>query len=62
MLVAWAEQAQKYRSGEISKEQYDEWRHHYPKYDTIQLWAKAPSQELSNALVEQFKDYLKTDD
>ena len=29
--------------------------YHYPKYDTIQLWAKAPSQELSNALVEQFQ-------
>lgn len=31
MLAVWAEQAQKYRSGEISKEQYDEWRYTYPE-------------------------------
>ena len=62
MLAAWAEQAQKYRSGEISKEQYDEWRHHYPKYDTTQRWTKVPSQELSAAVVKQFKEQLKTED
>ena len=62
MLVAWAEQAQKYRSGEISKEQYDAWRYTYPEKDTTQHWAKVPSQELINALVEQFKEQLKTED
>lgn len=59
MLTAWAEQAEKYRNGEISKEQYDEWRYTYPKIDTTQTWAKVPSQELSDALVEAFKDKLK---
>ena len=59
MLAAWAEQAEKYRSGEISKEQYDEWRYTYPEKDTTQRWAKVPSQELSDALVEAFKDKLK---
>ena len=59
MLTAWAEQAEKYRSGEISKEQYDEWRYTYPETDTTQHWAKVPSQELSDALVEAFKDKLK---
>lgn len=59
MLAAWAEQAEKYRSGEISKEQYDEWRYTYPEQDTTQHWAKVPSQELSDALVEAFKDKLK---
>ena len=59
MLNAWAEQAEKYRSGEISKEQYDEWRYTYPEKDTTQHWAKVPSQELSDALVEAFKDKLK---
>lgn len=29
MLSAWAEQADKYRNGEISKEQYDGWRYEY---------------------------------
>ncbi len=60
MLAAWAEQAEKYRSGDISREQYDEWRYTYPKYDdSFQHWAKVPSQELSDALVEAFKDKLK---
>lgn len=59
MLYAWKEQADKLNAKEIDKEQYDQWRYHYPKYDTTQLWAKVPSQELSDALAEQFKDQLK---
>lgn len=59
MLSAWAEQAEKYKSGEITKEEYDQWRYNYPKYDTTQNWVKLPSQELSDVLVEQFKDRLK---
>lgn len=59
MLTTWAEQAEKYRNGEISKEQYDEWRYTYPEKDTTQHWAKVPSQELSDAFVEAFKDKLK---
>ena len=47
---------------EISKDKYDEWRYHYPEFDTTQIWAKVPSQELSAAMVEAFKDKLKTDD
>lgn len=61
MLYAWKEQADKLSAKEIDREQYDQWRYHYPKYDTTQLWAKIPSQELSDALAEQFKDQLKTD-
>lgn len=59
MLTAWQEQSVKLATGEISKEDYDRWRYYYPKYDTTQMWAKVPSQELSDALVEQFKDKLK---
>ena len=59
MLAAWAEQAEKYRNGEITKEQYDEWRYTYPKLDTAQTWVKVPSQERSDAMVEAFKDKLK---
>ena len=40
------------RSGEITQEEYDRWRHYYPEYDKSQRWAKVPSQELSDALVE----------
>lgn len=61
MLYAWKEQADKLSAEEISREEYDRWRYHYPKYDTTQLWAKVPSQELSDALAEAFKDKLKND-
>ncbi|HCR06857.1 MAG TPA: transcriptional regulator, partial [Ruminococcaceae bacterium] len=27
------------------------WRYHYPEFDTTQIWAKVPSQALSDALV-----------
>ena len=55
MLAAWAEQAKKLRRGEISPEEYDRWRRHYPEFDTTQRWAKVPSQELSDHLVDAFK-------
>ncbi len=58
MLCAWKEQADKLFSEEISREDYDNWRYHYPKFDATQNWAKVPSQELSDALVEAFKDHL----
>ena len=44
---------------EINREEYDNWRYPYPEFDTTQRWAKVPSQELSDALVEAFKDHLK---
>ena len=59
MLTAWKEQAERLRNGEISKEDYDKWRYYYPKYDTTQIWAKVPSQELSDALAEALGDKLK---
>lgn len=31
LLKPWAEQSIKYRSGEITKEEYDEWRYTYPE-------------------------------
>jgi len=31
MFSAWKEQAEKYKNGEITKEEYDHWRYNYPK-------------------------------
>ena len=59
MLSAWADQSDKLRKGEISKDQYDRWRYTFPAEDTTQLWAKVPSQELSDMLVDAFKKKLK---
>ena len=56
MLFAWLEQAKKLEAEEITKEEYDQWRYRYPEYDTYRRWAKIPSQELSDALVEALKD------
>ena len=52
MLCSWREIAAKLESGEITKEQYDAWRYHYPRLDTSRIWAKVPSQELSDALIQ----------
>lgn len=59
MLSAWADQAEKLKNGEISKDQYDRWRYCFPEFDTTQRWAKVPSQELSDMLMEAFKKNLK---
>ena len=51
IVNACKEQADKLSSEEFSKDKYDEWRYHYPEFDTTQIWAKVPSQALSDALV-----------
>ena len=61
MLTAWVQQTEKLRSGEINREDYDKWRYNYPKYDETSGYVKVPSQQLSDAMVEAFKDRLKAD-
>ena len=45
MFSAWAEQTKKLKTGEITKEEYDRWRYHYPELDTGNF-VKVPSAEL----------------
>ena len=59
MLNAWAEQSEKYHNGDINRDEYDKWRYNYPKYDEASGFVKVPSQQLSDAMVEEFKDRLK---
>ena len=61
MLNAWAEQAEKYHNGDISREDYDKWRYNYPKYDETSGYVKVPSQGLSDEMIEAFKNRLKND-
>ena len=61
MLTAWAQQAEKLRNGDISREDYDKWRYNYPKYDENSGYVKVPSQGLSDKMIEAFKDRLKND-
>ena len=46
MLWTWREQAAKLEAGEISQEEYDSWRYHYPEYDNSQVRAKMPPEGL----------------
>ena len=55
------EQAEKYRNGEINREDYDKWRYNYPKYDEASGDVKVPSQQLSDVMLKAFKDRLKDD-
>ena len=55
MLNAWAEQAEKYHNGDISREDYDKWRYNYPKYDENSGYVKVPSQGLSDMLINALK-------
>ena len=57
MLWTWREQAAKLEADEISKEEYDRWRYHYPEFDATEHWHKAtPSQGLSDILVTSLTD------
>ena len=60
MLDAWNTEMTKLKNKEITQEEYDCWRYHYPKYDTSGKFRKVgPSQELSDYLVKAFADRLK---
>ena len=45
LLHAWNEQQQKLKSGEITRDQYDEWRYHYPELDSRQIRVAVPPQD-----------------
>ena len=46
MLWVWWEQAAKLEAREISQEDYDRWRYHYPEYKSSQIRAKVPPEGL----------------
>lgn len=54
MFYAWQQQAAKLENGEINQEEYDQWRYKYPELDNANRWAKVPSQELSDYLIEEY--------
>lgn len=59
MFRAWQQEAATLEHGEITKEEYDQWRYNYLKFDTSQHWVHLPSQELSDMLVEEFEKESK---
>lgn len=51
----WQQMAAKLESGEISQEEYDNWRYNYPELDTSEIRTKVPSLELSDELIKALK-------
>jgi len=47
----WNKEADKLKNGEITKEEYDQWRYAYPTGDSS--YKKVPSKKFSDALVEK---------
>ena len=56
MLCGWRQSAAMLKAEEITQEEYDRWRYHYPEFDTTMRWAKVPSQALSDMLLEGLND------
>lgn len=59
MLYAWFETARKFNDGDISKEEYDQWRYRYPEFDNTQRWVKIPSQEISDIFTKPSKKHKR---
>ena len=58
MLCAWRQAAAMLKAGEITQEEYDRWRYHYPEVDASGQWHKiTPSQELSDLLLADLKEH-----
>ena len=56
MFHAWQEQAARLERGEITKEEYDQWRYKYPELDTSNHCKKViPSQALSDFITDALK-------
>ena len=58
---AWQQAREKLANGEITKEEYDQWRYRYPEFDITQVWAKVPPMELSDYLVKRLDKKELTD-
>lgn len=59
MLHACQLEASKLEKGEISKEEYDEWRYKYSELDTVQRWANVSSEEFNDMLMQEMKQIEK---
>ena len=55
MLCSWQQATTMLEAGEISEEDYDKWRYHYPEFDATQKTKKVMSQELNDGLLESLK-------
>jgi transcriptional regulator with XRE-family HTH domain len=57
LFSAWHKETEKFRNGETTKAEYDQWRYRYPELDTTGHWVKIPSEELSDYFVDALKEH-----
>ena len=57
-VKTWAEQNAKLKAGEITKEEYDEWRYNYPKYDTDSEYVKLPINKRKKGITDCNKSVM----
>ena len=50
MFTAWEKQAGKFRSGEITKEEYDQWRYTYPQVEVERAKTRLDEAKINNEL------------
>lgn len=55
MFLAWQKQAQMWRDGEITKEEYDGWRYKYPELDKSNKRRHkiAPSSKMNDVITDK---------
>lgn len=56
MFESWQKQSSKLEAGEITKEEYDEWRYKYPELETSHHFAKVIPKGLSDMLIAAMKE------
>lgn len=57
MFTSWQEKAAKLEAGEITKEEYDQWRYKYPEIDNKPGWVKIiPSQEVDDLIANELNE------
>lgn len=56
MLQSWQAQSAKLEAGEITREEYDEWRYKYPELETSHHFAKVIPKGLSDMLIAAMKE------
>ena len=57
MFTSWQKETAKLEAGEITKEEYDQWRYRYPEYDHKPGWVKAtPSQEVDDLIANELNE------
>ena len=61
MFSEWQKEYEKLQNGEISKEEYDQWRYSYPEFVKTHGNINVPSQQISDYFVTSHKNQTKPD-